>query len=369
MVAAGFTSQNLPFISVIYGKDDFLEVQKTRMMAEKRHREHHQVVLEEDYLSDPWTFQKKGILLGNAEEPGYLAGRMLYMRWLYKRWSQIALNGLQGRYYKDGLWNELYVFNLYREPRKFDIDLFLKYRALNKNYDDFIFTEDFRRIKQDSGSYFRQMVEESLRGYEKSPVALQVDKFDIDRYGSFGQIANSICNNAIDLISPLFFRRNLEIALQSPVNWKYNLSPLQRALVYNLDPKLAAEKTDLGGLNMVPKTGFSYYTFLLRYWYAQSKKFRDKIKTKLKLPVKTQLQKAWEYYPIHQQMFRDEEVQQLLKYDQMRLSNIVEKQPWQDFIRTFEQGKASLDQYEYLFKILSIEYFLHECEQQWELKP
>lgn len=365
MVAAGFTSQNIPFISTIYGKDDFQEVKYTRDMAIRGNREHHQVKLGGDYLQDPWRFQKKSILLGSAEEPGYLAGRIMYMRSRYKQWSDIALSGMLGRYYKDGLWNELYVFNLYREPKAFNIDLFLKYRALNKKYPDNIFNSEFLAIKKNSENYFKSMVKETIEGYEDSPVALQVDKFDLERYGMFQQISGNITNNVIDLISPLMLRRNLESALIMPPKWKYNLSSMQREVVFRLDPQLAAEKTDVADIDMVPKAGPKYLAFLMKYWFYQSKKLRDKIKNTLNISSKTQLQKAWNYYPIHQTMFQNDEVQDYLNADQMQLSDVLSNPEWQTYLSMIRTERISLDEYEFLFKILTIEYFLKEAKKIW----
>ncbi len=366
-VAAGFTSQQIPFTSAIYGKENFYEVIKVKEMTARQNIENRHIVLGEDYLSDPWYFHKKGILLSSAEEPGYIIGRILYMRSQYRDWSSLAINGVHGRYYKDGLWNEMYVLNLYREPRRFDLNKLLKLRVMNKNYRDDIFNYAFRLVKDQSAEYFKEMTLRSIAGLENSPMAIQVDKFDTDHYGNFGLVGNTGSDFIIDLISPLLLRRNMELALTMPVSWKYNLSKIQRAVVSRLDEKLAAEITSFGEINMLPKQGIHYLPFIMNYWFNQSKKYRDKIKNKMGMSVTTQLQKAWDYLPAHKNTYKNGEVQELLRHNDMALNEVLDKNQWQNFLAEFEHDKEKqVVDYEYLFKILSVEYLLKKSRELWQ---
>ncbi len=364
-VVVGFTNQNIPFISSIYGKKDFYEVVQMKERTKRLGIENIHIELEEDYLSNPREHFKKGVFLSSCDEPGYLIGRIMYMRSRYLPYSDFTVNGVHGRYYKDGLWNEMYIFNLYREPKKIDTNLLLKYRILNKNYDDSIFISEYQNIKKKSWDYFRNMITDSISGYENSPVSIQVDKFDTMHYGTFGNIANTSCDYVINLISPLMLRRNVELGIELPVKWKWNLSKIQRAVVSRLDPKMAMEKTDYANINMIPKNGLNYIPFITTYWLAQSKKYRDKIKNLIGFSSKTQLQKAWDYLPVYKTIFNNEEVKDHLNYDKMILSSILEKENWEQFKERFEPDGMSYDKisdYEFLFKILSVEYFLREAQ-------
>ncbi|MBD3224372.1 MAG: hypothetical protein GF313_06555 [Caldithrix sp.] len=363
-VLAAFTHQKIPFTTAIFGKTDYMEVPNVRTMCERHGFEHHHILLNRDYTDDPWTFFKRGIILGNAEEPGYLIGRILYMRQQYLQWTNLAINGVHGRYYKDGLWNEMYVFNLFRELKQFNVDVFLKYRALNKDYRDDIFASELIDIKSGAMDYFRQMVYQSIQGLEDSPVALQVDKFDADHYANFGTVANNTSNMMIDLLSPLLFRRNMIIGVASPPQWRFQLSALQRAVVYQLDAALAREKTDFGGLTMQPKNFLTKGPFLMRYGFSQSKKLRDKLKNKMGFKVKTQLQKAWDYLPIYQQMFHQPEVRKRLQYDRLAMQDIIEKEPWNRMLAEYDKPEnQTIDSMEYLYKLLTVEYFLKQAKE------
>jgi hypothetical protein len=358
-IVSAFTNQNLPFISGIYGKDSFYEVINVKNMVKRHHIKNIHIKLSDDYQKNPWPYFRKGVLLGSCEEPGYIIGRILHMKSQYFGSKKLIVNGVHGRYYKDGLWNEIYVSNFYREPARLEINKLLKYRIMNKIYMDDIFSEKFGKIKSQSQEYFKNMIINSLKALEGSPFNMQIDKFDAEHYGNFGNIANSVCDLVLDLVSPLLLRRNLEFALELPVSWKYNLSKIQRAIVYQLDENLSREKTDFGNITMEPKTGISYYKFLLEYWFVQSKKLRDKYKNKLGLPVTTQLQKAWDYLPIYRSMYDHEEVRNLLNYNKMMLSDILDQDHWHNFIDDFENKEdVSIDFYEYLYKILSVESFL-----------
>ncbi len=361
---SAFTRQQLPFETAIFGKDDFLEVRKVREMAARHHFKLHHITLAEDYLRDPWGHVKPSILLGSAEEPAYLMGRIRHMRQQYRPFASTVVNGVHGRFYKDGTWNEMYVMNAYREPRRFRSDIFIRYRALNKNYDDAVFNEAFRRLKADTPRYLEEMIRHAVKGYEQSPVAVQVDVFDLFHYANFGYVANNICNLDMDVLSPLLFRRNLDIALTLPAKWRYNLSRIQRAVVHNLDPSLAAEKTDFGGLDMVPRSGAAHAAFVARYWYAQSAKFRDKLKNLLGFNVTTQLQKAWDYKPVYQRMFEQAREEGLFEYGRMELGLIIEQEPWREMLGRYEDpAYHSLERLEYILKIATVEQFLRDCRE------
>ena len=361
---SAFTRQKLPFETAIFGKDDFLEVQKVREMAARHNFKLHHVTLGEEYINSPWDQVKNAILLGSAEEPAYLMGRIRHMRQQYLPFASTVVNGVHGRFYKDGTWNEMYVMNAYREPKRFRSDIFIRYRALNKNYNDTIFTEDFRRLKADTPGYMERMIRDATQGYEQSPVAIQVDVFDLFHYANFGYVANNICNLDMDVLSPLLFRRNLDIALALPAKWRYNLSRIQRGVVHALDPALAAEKTDFGGLDMRPRSGPAYALFVARYWYAQSAKFRDKLKNLMGFSVKTQLQKAWDYKPIYRRMFEQAREEGLFEHSGMELASLIEKEPWEELLRHYENPEYhTLERLEYILKIATVEQFLRDCRE------
>lgn len=362
-VLSAFTNQKIPFLTAIYGKDDFHEVTGVKEMAKKYNFETKHIQLTDNFLNNPWQEVKDSILLGSADEPAYLMGRILHMRKQYLNICEgLAVNGVHGRFYKDGIWNEMYMMNFYREPRSFNSEIFIKYRALNKNYRDDIFNEDFKKIKNDSAGYMRKLIGDSIAGYENSPVAMQVDKFDLEHYSIFGTVGSNICNMVIDLISPLLFRRNLELALTLPANWKYNLSRIQRGIVNGLNPKLAAEKTDFSGVNMKPKNALTIVPFLVRYYYGQSKKFRDKLKSLMGFHVKTQLQKAWDYQSIYQKFYFDDEVQSYLNYKEMALTEIIKEEEWNQLKEKYKNPEyQTVDNLEYILKIFTVEYFLRNC--------
>lgn len=363
MVLAAFTREGLPFENAIFGKDDFPEVVHVKEMSRRHGFTLHHVTLGPDFMNNPWEAVAPSIVLGSAEEPAYLMGRIRYMRRQYQPFARLAVNGVHGRFYKDGTWNEMYVMNAYREPKTFRKDIFIKYRALNKNYREDIFTPAYRSLKKESPAYIDRMIADAIRGYEASPVAIQVDVFDLFHYANFGYVANNICNMESDLISPLLFRRNLDIALALPARWKYNLSRIQRAVVWQLDPKLAVEKTDFAGLDMKPRRGIAYGWFLARYHFAQSQKFRDKIKNLLGFPVKTQLQKAWDYRPVYEKMFRAAREEGLYDYNTMRLAPWLEKEAWQKAMRPYEDpAYGTLERYEFMIKLATVEKFLRAAD-------
>ncbi len=361
-IVSAFTNQKLPFVSAIYGKDSFYEVVNVKSVTKRHNIKNLHIKLSEDYEIDPWPHFKKGVVLGSAEEPGYLIGRIMHMKSQYLGLSNYILNGVHGRYYKDGLWNEIYVSNFYREPRGLDIDKLLKFRIMNKKYKHDIFNSEFIDIKSRSREYFSNMISHSIKGMEKSPISIQLDKFDAEHYGNFGNVANTACDFILNLISPLLLRRNLEFALELPVKWKYNLSRTQRAIVHKLDENLAREITDFANITMEPKSGLSYQKFLLKYWFTQSQKLRDKYKNRLGFEVKTQLHKAWDYLPIYKKMFENDEVKSLLNIENMVLSEILNENSWLSYYNDFTGRKdLTMESFEYLYKLLSVELFLQMC--------
>ena len=363
-VISAFTNQDLPLATAIFGKSDFYEVIKVGELARKYQIENHNVQLDSNYSDHLYSHFKKAILLGNCEQPGYLLSRILFMRSQYAQWGNVSLNGIDGHFYKNGLWDEQYTMNLYREPRSFNVDIFLKLRALSNNYSDDIFEEHFKSIKNNSKEYFRELISESIKTHLDSPVSIQIDKFDLQHWLNFGIAANNATLSILPHLSPLLLRRNLEFALTVPLKWKFNLSKYQRAVVYALDPLLAAEKTDFAGVNMVPKNILSIFPFYLRYFYFQSSRMRNKIKSKLGLRVVTHLQEAWDYQPLYQKLFWDSSIQNLLSYETMQLSNILIKDRWVDQLKIFrEQKNTDLKSLEFFLKITSVEQFLQFAQK------
>jgi hypothetical protein len=359
-VVAAFTNQNIPMTTTIFGQKDYYEVQRTEEMAERHSIEHHSVQLEDDYLQNPWFHFEKSLLLGNGEMPAHILARIMYMREKQKQWGNAILNGHCGHFYKNGLWDEMYTFNLYREPKEFNIAMFLKLRAMSSNYRDDIFNPEFMAIKNESVSYFTDMIKNSIKNYLHSPVSMQVDRFNIYHWLNFTHVSNNALNLIFDSLSPLYFRRNLELAIQIPVQWKFNLAKFQRALVYQLDPKLAAEKTDFGGVDMIPKNILTTIPFHLRYYFFQSARMRNKLKMKLGMKVITHIQEAWDYQPVYQNFYKTGEIQKLLNYDKMNLTDIINKDHWQSLLNEYQNEKyRSINNLDYILKIAGLEHLIN----------
>lgn len=358
-IVAAFTNQKIPMATAIYGKPDFYEVVGVKDMAERHGYELHNIQLESDFLDSLWNNFDDGVILGNCEQPGFLLGRILYMKRKYSEFGNVSLNGFVGYFYKNGLWDELYTLNLYREPRHFNIDRFLQFRAMSKNYNDTIFQPDFLKIKAQTRDYLTKIVQASVADYCDSPVSIQVDRFSLYHWLNFGITGNATIDLIFDNLSPLMLRRNLELALEIPVQWKFNLSKWQRDVVYQLDPELAKEKTDFGGVNMVPKNVFTYIPFAAKYYYFQSARLRNKLKSRLGLKPVTHLQEAWDYLPVYKQLADQRQFRENLDYQKMSLAPILDKENWSYLIDSMYKNDASdVDDYEYLFKLVTIEHFL-----------
>ena len=228
------------------------------------------------------------------------------------------------------------------------------------NYRDDIFNAEFIAIKNNSASYLKHMIKDSIKDYLHSPVSMQVDRFNIYGWLNFTHVSNNALNLIFDSLSPLYFRRNLELAIQIPVQWKFNLAKFQRALVYQLDPKLAAEKTDFGGVNMIPKNFISTIPFHLRYYFFQSARMRNKLKIKLGMKVITHIQEAWDYQPVYKGFYKTPEIQNLLDYNSMNLSRIINKDPWQVLLKDYQdQNYQTINNLDYILKIAGVEHLIN----------
>ena len=288
----------------------------------------------------------------------------MYMRSQQSQYGRACINGVEGQFYKNGLWDELYTFNLYREPRSFNIDTFMKLRALSKNYPDSFYTEDFIKIKQNSKEYVRNIAKESIKDHLDSPVSIQVDRFDIYHWLNYGTTSNNGCNLITNSISTLLLRRNLEFVLEIPVQWKFNLSRYQRAIVYKMDPALAREKNDWANSNMVPKNALTYIPFITKYFYAQSRRLRKKMLTRMGFNMKTALQKAWDYRPLFEDLITKSAFRELMDYPQMRMNSIISPGQWKTYKASFEYPEErNLGELEQLLKLASVELFLREAEK------
>ena len=153
MIVASFRNQNLPLATSIFGKDDFIEVKNVKQMSKRHNLEHHNIQLTTIFLDHLWEYFEKSLILGSCDEPGYILGRILFMRDEQANFGGALLNGSGGPFYKDCFWEEVYTLNLYREPKEINFDMFLKLRPLNKNYPDNIFKNNYLQIKNNSTHY------------------------------------------------------------------------------------------------------------------------------------------------------------------------------------------------------------------------
>ncbi len=359
IIAAAFKQQNLPFSTTIFGQPEFSEVHNVGIMAKRHGIEHHTIGLSEDYIRHPLPYFKKGLLLGSGNEPGYLLGRILFMRDEQSRFGNVLLNGAGGPFYKDCFWEEIYLFNLYREPGRINKQQFLKLRPMNKNYPDTVFTDRFLSVKKNSERYFLDMLKSSVSGYEHLPVSMQIDTFSLTKWQNYAVISNSTAALLHQSISPLLLRRNLEIGINMPARWRWNKSKFQRDVMYRLDPALAREKTDFGGIDMVPKNAFTFIPFYLRYGYRQSSRFRDKIKNKLGMKVVTHLQAAWDYLPVYRNLMNSKEMQHPAQLDLLSGSDIIDQDAWRNYLQGIrENPAASQYEYEFMLKLIGLEALL-----------
>ena len=103
---------------------------------------------------------------------------------------------------------------------------------------------------------------------------------------------------------------------------------------------------------------------MARYWYAQSAKFRDKLKNLMGFSVTTQLQKAWDYKPIYRRMFEQAREEGLFEHSGMELASLIEKEPWEELLRHYENPEYhTLERLEYILKIATVEQFLRDCRE------
>lgn len=357
-IVAAMLNQNQSFSTFIFGKRDFYELRATEAMTQRYHIPHHSLELQEEFLIDPLKYLEKSVLYGSAEEPGQHLGRIIYMREQQLKFGNALCNGTEGRFYKNGLWDEMYTLNFYREPKAFNIDLLLSLRIMNQDYNERIFIPEYRKVKKVSRDYFYDMIKTRIKGMEHAPVSMQVDRFDINHWLNFGIVANNAANSFADSFSPLLFRRNLEDALKVPVKWKFNLSKFQRAVVYKLHPQLAAEKTDFAGVNMLPKNVLTYPAFLLRYGWHQSSRLRNKYLQKLGFHPKTHLQEAWDYLPVYKTLYHQIEEHAYAEHSQMAMQDLLSPADWNALREPLgDPGSRDLNTYEFVFKIVTMDRF------------
>lgn len=365
-VVAAFRNQKIPFEAFIFGKDDFYEVSNVREICSRHNIPLMNAKVENDFSDKLWSNFKKSVIAGNGELPGFALSRILNMRGKIAEQNDVTLDGNVGYFYKNGLWDELYTLNLYREPKRFNTELFLKLRMLSKDYKTEIFTDDYLKIKSETKKYISDLVVDVLKDHQKSPVAIQADLFGLYNWLNWGTANSTAIRNFMPNISVLLLRRNLEFATTVPVKWKVNLSKYQRELVYQLDPELAKEKTDFGGVNMVPKNFLTIIPFYFKYYGFQAHRILNKVKSKLGFKVVTHLQEAWDYLPLYKKLYNTAEFKKNLNFETLHLKSIIKEKEWEELLFSFENEEKSMNDFEYLFKLMSIEYFLKEVNN-WSI--
>ena len=346
LIVASFIKNNLPISTTTFGNESFSEVEGVRKLT-KRHNIDHQVINLDNLSMDTYNqFFRKALLLGSGDEPGYLLGRILYMRQQQALMGGSVISGSGGPFYKDCFWEEIYILNMYHAPKKINPAMFLKLRPMNKNYVEDMFNSDFLKIKNKSSEYFLEMLYNDLDGYEHLPLSMQIDKYSLHRWQNYAVIPIAVTNNFTHAFSPLQFRRNLEIGLPLPPQWKWNKSKFQRKVMHAINPSLAKEKTDFGGINMMPKNAFTFLPFYTRYSWVQTARMRNKILNRLGMQPRTHLQKAWDYLPLYTEYLKHPFIQEHIQWPGSQMESYLDKNNWQTWLTTLME-KPLLNSFEH----------------------
>lgn len=86
------------------------------------------------------------------------------------------------------------------------------------------------------------------------------------------------------------------------------------------------------------------------------------------MQVASQLQKTWDYLPIYKNLLTDPEIGSLIDPNAMVLREIIDSRRWQDYLESFSTTEVQrLDNYEFLYKLAGVEYFLRMADDCHDL--
>ena len=78
------------------------------------------------------------------------------------------------------------------------------------------------------------------------------------------------------------------------------------------------------------------------------------------MKVITHIQEAWDYQPVYQGFYKTSEVQNLLDYNTMNLSGIIDKDPWQSLLNDYQdQNYQTINNLDYILKIAGLEHLIN----------
>lgn len=200
----------------------------------------------------------KALSITDGEENTYNYAPMLYANEDKKKNYSFSVNGMGGVFLKSGNW----IQELNIAKKQANISRFIKFHSLQYEYDERIHSHDMYNTITKIDALLESKYKKVIKNIdiEKTYNTIQLDHIRLhQRERRWGGRTISSSNQILNIISPLYFKNVLNIAMSIPPNYKKNGKLIKRVIT-KLNPDLARERM-LSGMPCEEFNMKNFYSF------------------------------------------------------------------------------------------------------------
>jgi asparagine synthetase B (glutamine-hydrolysing) len=268
---------NKKFSTFVFGPDESTEVKVAKQISTKLNLNILHTTLPDDWEHLISDYLKQALNYTDGEENIIGFASMLFANQVKKKNFNTSINGMSGGCVRPFFWVQEITYG--KKPA--NIVRFLNMRAFQYEYDYSVFSNEWRNQINSIPELLTRRYLNSIADMDlnNSYNTLQLDNIDLrQRERRWGGRTISSSNQIIKIISPLYFKKCMDIGLKIPPKFKVR-DLLNRKVITKLNPKLAKQKMITG----VPceeisiKNFFKFYPLLAVYSTKLAKVFSQQI--------------------------------------------------------------------------------------------
>ena len=229
------------FSTFVFGPKDSTEVKLVKEYCNNFNINNFHYHLNDNYVSNIYNNFLKAALITDLEENiGNYIPIMLSNITKKEKGFQFSFNGLGGELYRDFWWiQEVFIKN-----RPANLQRLINHRMLQYEFTDTIFTKKYLQYIAKITSSIEDDFFESIKDMDlnNTPNTLQIDNLYFrQKMRKWAGRTISSSNQLISIVSPLLFKKNVEIALKLSPKFKRN-GNLSKSIIQRNSKQLASKR-------------------------------------------------------------------------------------------------------------------------------
>lgn len=237
-------NRNNDFSTFVFGPNSSNEVKVAKEICSQLKLKIMHTTLPDNWKNSLSDYLNTALKYSDGEENLIGFASMLYANQVKRRNFSTSVNGMSGGCVRPFFWIQEVTY----EKRPANIDRFLNMRAFQYEYDNSVFAGEWRNQIDSIPNLLSRKYLNSISDmdFHNTYNTLQLDNIDLrQRERRWGGRTISSSNQIIRIISPLYFRKCMDIGFTIPPKYKIR-DLLNRRVITKLNPKLARQRMITG---------------------------------------------------------------------------------------------------------------------------